>query len=301
MNSDSQYDKIGLFSSDPLSPRCADLEKELHNLGAQPHRIYPWQVRQTFSGTDYEVRSASTDILDLQIVYVLDIGALDIGSYLHRIGLLTMLEEHGIEVVNAVEAIKIMRNKAETLRHLKKVGICIPRTLVTESIDVASAFARELGGCVVKPIIGFGGAGVQYIHEQFDLDNIYDLLKFHTQMFGKGAFLLQEYIKSPGFDIRALVVDGEMISSMQRVSRRGFLTNIHAGGVPRVNDIDVNELAIQAAESTGGRIVGVDILPDQEGDLLVLEVNATPGWNGLQRVTGFNIAQRIAETLVFRR
>ena len=75
------------------------------------------------------------------------------------------------------------------------------------------ASQSSLAPCVLKPITGFGGLGVQLIQREFDLDNIYDYLKFHSQMFGKGAYLLQEYVKSPGYDIRALVLDGEVITT----------------------------------------------------------------------------------------
>ncbi|MCW4027621.1 MAG: hypothetical protein NWE76_09080, partial [Candidatus Bathyarchaeota archaeon] len=127
-----------------------------------------------------------------------------------------------------------------------------------------------------------------------------DYLKFHSQMFGKGAYLLQEYIRGPGFDIRAFVLDNEVIATMQRVSRSGFVTNLHAGGSARPNDIDVTDLAIQAARSVKGRMVGVDLLPDRDGDLWVLEVNATPGWTGLQKVTGIDIAGHVAESITKR-
>jgi RimK family alpha-L-glutamate ligase len=150
---------------------------------------------------------------------------------------------------------------------------------------------------VLKPITGFGGLGVQLIEREFDMDHIYDYLKFHSQMFGKGAYLLQEYVESPGFDIRALVLDDEVIATMQRVGGEGITTNIHSGGVPRENTLDVTDLSVKAAKSVKGRLVGVDIIPDTDGNLWVLEANATPGWTGLQQVTDFDISERIAESL----
>ena len=116
-------------------------------------------------------------------------------------------------------------------------------------------------------------------------------------MFGKGAYLLQEYVRNPGYDIRALVLDDEVIATMQRVGGEGITTNIHTGGVPRVNTLDVADLSLKAANSVKGRLVGVDIIPDVDGNLWVLEANATPGWTGLQQVTDFDISERIAECL----
>ncbi|MHA1962869.1 MAG: ATP-grasp domain-containing protein, partial [Candidatus Thorarchaeota archaeon] len=70
-----------------------------------------------------------------------------------------------------------------------------------------------------------------------------------------------------------------------------------AGGSPRVNDIDVTDLAMKAAKSVRGKLVGVDIIPDEENNNWVLEVNATPGWTGIQRVTSFDISERIADVI----
>jgi gamma-F420-2:alpha-L-glutamate ligase len=84
---------------------------------------------------------------------------------------------------------------------------------------------------------------------------------------------------------------------MKRVSTDGFITNIHGGGRPQPNEIDITEIALKAAESVNGRLVGVDILPDIEGRFWLLEVNATPGWTGLQKVTDFDITNTIANSL----
>ena len=84
---------------------------------------------------------------------------------------------------------------------------------------------------------------------------------------------------------------------MKRVGGEGITNNIHSGGIPQKNDIDVTDLAVKAAESVKGRLVGVDIIPDKNGNLWVLEANATPGWTGLQQVTDFEIAEHIADII----
>lgn len=237
------------------------------------------------------------DLSLLDRLIVLDLGANDIGAFFNRVGLLSALTEMGVTVINSVSSILLMRNKAETMRRLISAGLPVPRTLITESIDDAAKFVREHFPCVLKPITGFGGLGVQLIEREFDLDNIYDYLKFHSQMFGKGAYLLQDYVENPGFDIRALVLDDEVIATMQRVGGEGITTNIHSGGVPRKNPMDVTDLSVMAAKSVKGRLVGVDIIPDNDGNLWILEANATPGWTGLQQVTDFDISERIARCL----
>jgi RimK family alpha-L-glutamate ligase len=237
------------------------------------------------------------DLSLLDRLIVLDLGANDIGAFFNRVGLLSALTEMGVDVINSVSSILLMRNKAETMRRLVSADLPVPKTLITESIDDAATFVKDHFPCVLKPITGFGGLGVQLIEREFDLENIYDYLKFHSQMFGKGAYLLQEYIESPGYDIRALVLDDEVIATMQRVGGEGITTNIHSGGLPRKNTLDVTDLSLRAAKAVKGRIVGVDIIPDVDGKLWLLEANATPGWTGLQQVTDFDISERIAHTL----
>lgn len=288
---------IGLFSSDPKSKRYQSLSKAFNDLGVKVHKVIPWKISRYGSTNNHNLRIGHNELSNLEMLLVLDVGIYDIGSFINRIGILSALSELGVEIVNSVSSILTMRNKAETIRALISSGLSIPQTMVTESIDEAAKFILENNPCVLKPVIGFGGVGVQLVESQFDMDHIFDFLKFYNQMFGKGAFLLQEFIVNNGFDIRALVLDGEVIASMKRVSTDGFVTNIHAGGNPQPNDIDVTEIAIKAAEAVHGRLVGVDILPDKEGRHWLLEVNATPGWAGLQKVTDFDISNAIAGNL----
>ncbi|MHA1960223.1 MAG: ATP-grasp domain-containing protein [Candidatus Thorarchaeota archaeon] len=292
--------RIGLFAGDPNSWRVARLETAFSSLGVKAQRIIPWRVHRTGTKEEHTISLDGEDISKLVRVYVLELGGHDIGSFFSRVGLLSALTEMGVDVVNSVSSILVMRNKAETMRKMIGASLPVPETLITESIEEAARFVRSHWPCVLKPITGFGGLGVQLISSEFDLENIYDYLKFHSQMFGKGAFLLQEFIVGPGFDIRALVVDGKVLASMQRVATKGIVTNIHAGGKPRPNKIEVDSLAIRAAQSVKGRIVGVDMIPDEDGELWLLEVNATPGWSGLQQVTEFDISKRIAESLSAR-
>ncbi|MGY5871514.1 MAG: RimK family alpha-L-glutamate ligase [Candidatus Thorarchaeota archaeon] len=289
--------KIGLFSSDPWSRRVQNLEEAFTSLDVDVYHVLPWKVLQLGSTEKHEIIHEGQDLTQLDVLLVLDLGANDIGAFFNRVGLLSALTELGVNVVNSVSSILLMRNKAETMRKLISAGLPVPRSLITESIEDSAEFVRQNFPCVLKPITGFGGTGVQLIHREFDRDNIYDYLKFHSQLFGKGAFILQELIESPGFDIRALVMDGKVVSSMKRVGGEGITNNIHAGGVPAKNDIDVTDLALKSAASVKGRIVGVDIIPDRDGNLWVLEANATPGWTGLQQVTGFDISAYIADAL----
>ena len=266
-------------------------------MGVDVLHVLPWKVLRWGSTDKHEMTYDGQDLTELDVMFILDLGASDIGTFFNRVGLLSAFTELGVNVINSVSSILLMRNKAETMRKLISARLPVPRSLITESIEDAAEFVRQNFPCVLKPITGFGGYGVQLIHREFDRDHVYDYLKFHSQLFGKGAFILQEFVESPGYDIRALVVDGKVISSMKRVGGEGITNNIHSGAVPQKNDIDVTDLALRAAESVKGNIVGVDIIPDMKGNLWVLEANATPGWTGLQQVTDFDISAYIADIL----
>ncbi|MFW9953440.1 MAG: RimK family alpha-L-glutamate ligase [Candidatus Thorarchaeota archaeon] len=288
---------IGLFSSDPWSARVAKLGQAFRKFEVDVINVLPWKVAREGSSKHHVISMDGKDLSRLDRLIVLDLGANDIGAFFNRVGLLSALAEMDVEIINPVNSILVMRNKAETMRKLASAKVEVPKTLITESIDDAANFIRQNFPCILKPITGFGGEGVQLIDKQFDIDNVYDYLKFHSQMFGKGAYLLQEYIRNPGYDIRALVLESQVIATMQRVGTHGVVTNLHSGGFPRKNDIDVNEVALRAAASVRGRLVGVDLIPDLEGVIWVLEVNATPGWTGIQKVTDFDISERIADVL----
>lgn len=294
---DSRYSKIGLFTSDPRSRRMEKLEDSFSELGVEIVTVLPWKVARHGAQNKHVISVHGIDLSTLDMLFVLDLGAHDIGTFFNRVGLLSALAEMGVKIINPVQSILQMRNKAETMRKLISANLPVPETLITESIEDAVHFVKTHVPCVLKPITGFGGHGVQLIEDQFDLENIYDYLKFYSQMFGKGAYILQEYIRNPGFDIRALVLNDEVLATMQRVSTEGIVTNIHLGGIPRKNNIDVDELAIKAARSVKGQFVGVDIILDNESNPFILEVNATPGWMGLQTVTDFDLTERIAEKI----
>ena len=111
-------------------------------------------------------------------------------------------------------------------------------------------------------------------------------------------FLVQEYIKeSKGADIRCFVVGGKVVAAMQRQARDGeFRSNLHRGGTATVADLDPAEIdtAVRAARTMGLNIAGVDLLRSKRGPL-VLEVNSSPGLEGIEGTTGIDIAGEIIE------
>jgi ribosomal protein S6--L-glutamate ligase len=108
----------------------------------------------------------------------------------------------------------------------------------------------------------------------------------------------QEFVPHAGWDVRILLV-GKRVFSMRRVSARDWRTNVALGGRPEPFEAPQSwvDLARRSATLLETEIAGVDLLPANDGRLLVIEINAVPGWRGLERATGTDIAAAVAEHL----
>ena len=153
--------RIGLMSSDPWSRRVTSLDAAFTSLNVEVLHILPWKVTRYGATKRHEILHEGENLIDLDMILVLDLGGNDIGSFFNRVGLLSAFTELGVEIVNSVSSILLMRNKAETMRKLVSAQLPVPKTLITESLEVAVEFVRENFPCVLKPITGFGGTGVQ--------------------------------------------------------------------------------------------------------------------------------------------
>ena len=109
-------------------------------------------------------------------------------------------------------------------------------------------------------------------------------------------FIIQEFIEeSNGSDVRIIVIDGEVVAAMKRQSKDGdFRSNLHRGGSSEIIKLTPEEehIAIKAAKALGLGVCGVDLLQSKNGPL-VLEINSTPGLEGIETTTGINIAQKM--------
>jgi glutathione synthase/RimK-type ligase-like ATP-grasp enzyme len=146
---------------------------------------------------------------------------------------------------------------------------------------------------VLKPLFGAQGWGLRLIERPDDLPTLED---------ARGVFYLQRFIgpsRPPFEDMRVLVANGAVVAAMRRRSSH-WVTNVRQGARPSAVEptIRERELALAAAEVMGAAIAGVDLIVDATGETQVLEVNSMAGWYGLQKVTPFRIAERLAaETL----
>jgi RimK family alpha-L-glutamate ligase len=115
----------------------------------------------------------------------------------------------------------------------------------------------------------------------------------------RGVYYLQKFIPHEGRDVRAFVVGGRVLGAIER-SAPGWRTNFSRGGSvkPFVLPAAWDDLAVRAAAAVGAEYAGVDLLPASDGTVFVLEVNGIPGWEGLQKATGIDVAGAVVDQLL---
>jgi ribosomal protein S6--L-glutamate ligase len=201
-------------------------------------------------------------------------------------------EAMGILSVASSEGILSSRDKWTCFQILVKNNIPVPRTLYASYFG----FEEQLETFGDKPIIiklleGTHGEGVILTESRRNA-----LATIETLNAAGAKFLLQEYIEeSKGADIRAIVVDGVVVASMKRQCKEGdFRSNLHRGGSSEKIELSSSEenLAIKSAKALGLGFCGVDILQSKDGPL-VLEINSTPGLEGIETTSGRNISKSV--------
>jgi ribosomal protein S6--L-glutamate ligase len=122
---------------------------------------------------------------------------------------------------------------------------------------------------------------------------------FRTLERTRGVLYLQQFIRHPGWDLRAFVLGGRVLAAMRRHSRGDWRTNVAQGGTAEPTRLGPEEeaLAVRAAEALGAVVAGVDLLPRPRGEWYVIEVNAVPGWRALAPVTGVDVASAVIRHL----
>lgn len=213
----------------------------------------------------------------------------------HGVAVLRHIEHLGIWTANTGQGILQSRDKLQASQLLARNRIPVPKTVyVRDILDVEQAI-ETVGGLpvVVKVTQGTQGDGVFLRHTAFEVRNLVQGLL----MTGKSV-LVQEYIaESHGKDIRALVVGDQVVACMRRRARgREFRSNYHLNGTVEKVDLPEGyaEAACRAARVLGLNIAGVDLLEGKDGPL-VLEVNSSPGLEGIEKASGVNVAGAIID------
>lgn len=204
-------------------------------------------------------------------------------------------EMMGTYCLNESVAITRSRDKLRSLQILARAGIGLPVTAFAHSTDATSDLIEIVGGTplVVKLLESTQGKGIVLCETRSAAETIIETFRGL-----KANFLVQEYIKEAGgADIRCFVIGNKVVASMKRQARPGeFRSNLHRGGAPSVIRLTPEErsTAVRAAQRMGLNVSGVDILRSNHGPV-VLEVNSSPGLEGIEEATDRDIAKLIIE------
>jgi len=220
-----------------------------------------------------------------------------IGASITNFGLAVVrqFDMMGVPMLNGAVSIARSRDKLRALQLLTQEGIDVPITVCARSPAGLDAALAEVGGCpaIVKLQQGTQGIGTMIA----DTPQAANALLETFWAMGQDI-VLQEYIReSKGRDVRAIVVGGEVIAAMRRVAKKGeFRANLHRGGTATGLKLPkaYRDAAIRAAKSMGLEVAGVDMLEGKRGPK-ILEINSSPGLEGIERATGVDVAGAIIE------
>ncbi len=220
-----------------------------------------------------------------------------IGASITFYGTAVVRQFEMMKVFTAVESQAIVRSrdKLRSLQILSRAGLGMPKTVFTNHSKDVMQVINKVGGAplVIKLLEGTQGLGVVLAETKKAAESVIEAF------YGlKTRIIVQEFIKeAKAADIRAFVVDGIVVGAMKRQGKEGeFRSNLHRGGTASLFKLSREEkaAALKAAKTLGLAIAGVDMLQSSRGPL-ILEVNSSPGLEGIEKATDINIAGKIIE------
>jgi ribosomal protein S6--L-glutamate ligase len=281
---------VGLVSG--MGWHVCDLARAAKRVGVPfvPVTFSDLASRLGTQGVGMSAGRSSIEPGDALLVRMMPPGSLE--QVVFRMDLLHMLEAHGRLVVNCARAIEASVDKYLALARLRSAGLPVPETWVGErSGEALRAFDFLGGDVVVKPLFGSEGRGMVRVSDRETAGRVFRALE------RVGSVLyLQQFVSHEGFDIRAFVIGDYVVAAMRRYAKApDWRANLAQGARAEavVLEDDVQQLVIHASQTLGTRVAGVDVLPAADGRLLILEVNAVPGWRGLASVSGVDLASSI--------
>jgi ribosomal protein S6--L-glutamate ligase len=204
-------------------------------------------------------------------------------------------QEMDVFCANTAHGISNSRDKLRSLQILSRHGVGLPRTtFVRDKKDVLPAIER-VGGApvVIKLIEGTQGIGVLLADSVKQAESIIELLQSQKQ-----NVLIQKFVaESKGRDIRAFVVGDQVVAAMRRVAQgQEFRSNVHRGGIAEPVELseEFRETAVRCTQIMGLRVAGVDMLEGKDGPQ-IMEVNSSPGLEGIESCTGLDIAGAVID------
>jgi tetrahydromethanopterin:alpha-L-glutamate ligase len=246
----------------------------------------------TFSGTQPNPIAVALDEYDALLVRTMPLGSLE--QTIFRMNALHAAQNSGVIVLNAPRCLEIAIDKWLTLDVAQRAGILTPATVCCQSREEAMAAFESLGNdCVVKPIFGGEGRGILRVTDSDMAWRVFSTLEqLHAVIY------LQEFLPSVGYDLRLLIL-GDQVYSVRRENKGDWRSNVARGGtaVPYEPTFEQVDMAFRASRAIGGWMVGIDILPTQDGRDILIEANAVPGWRATANALGVDIAGQVLKEL----
>jgi RimK family alpha-L-glutamate ligase len=237
-------------------------------------------------------RGLALDACDVVIVRGIPRGSLE--QVVFRVDALHALAAVGVRAVNSAHAIERTVDKFLASALLAAAGIPTPRTVACERADSALDAFGELGSDVIlKPLFGSMGLGMVRVEDPDVAQRVFRALELE-----RAVYYLQETLPHDGVDVRALVVGERVVAAIERVGA-GWRSNLARGGRARAVALTAPraELCVRAAAALGADYAGVDLLRAADGRDYIVEVNGIPGWHGVERATGVDVAAALVEQL----
>ena len=228
----------------------------------------------------------------------------DVDAIIPRIGasvtfygtaVVRQFEMMGVFSTTYSQAIVRSRDKLRSLQILSGAELPMPRTAFTNYSKEDKRLIDHVGGAplIIKLLEGTQGLGVVLAETKKAAESVIEA--FHGL---KARIIVQEFIKeAKASDLRVFIVDGKVVGAMKRTGLEGeFRSNLHRGGTAQLVKLSRKEksVAVKAANALGLSVAGVDMLQSQRGPL-ILEVNSSPGLEGIEQATGVDIAGKIVE------
>jgi ribosomal protein S6--L-glutamate ligase len=208
---------------------------------------------------------------------------------------LRQFEQMGVFTLNTSHSISVSRDKLRSLQVLSRHRIGLPDTVFVSQKENILPAIEQLGGApvIIKLLEGTQGVGVILAETQRVAQAIVEAFQSTRQ-----NVLIQKFVsESRGRDVRAVVIGGKVVAAMRRVATGDeFRSNVHRGGTTEAVDLpeEYETTAIHAAQILGLRVAGVDLLEAEDGPK-VMEVNSSPGLEGIEQATGVDVAGAIVE------
>lgn len=281
--------RIAILSRNKNLYSIRRLSKEARKAKVECDVINPLECQLIIDGKQNRILVGSTPLPHYDAVLP------RIGTSITDYGLAVVkhFEINGILAINGSQAIAQSRNKMRSLQILTKAGILVPATVLTRSTRGLREAVSAVKGfpAVLKVLQGTQGIGVMLVHTPISLGSVLDTLRTLNQ-----DVIIQQFIaEGAGRDFRVFVVGDRVVAAMMRTAAEGeFRSNIHRGAEGQIIKLPAQyeKTAVRAAKVLGLHVAGVDLMESHQGPM-VIEVNSSPGFEGIEKATDINVAVSI--------